>query len=452
MKKDLSSLFAEHISDKFSLYNKLLVSHGYDHLLIAAGNPLTPFRDDNEYGFKVNPYFKEWLPLANVPGCFVHVDVGRDKPQLLYMRRHSAWTRASSEPSRHWVSSVAVSCISAAEDLTRERSINWDRTAFIGQTECCPPAVLAGNVNSQALIDAIDYYRAYKSEHERSCLRLANAVCARGHLAAERVFLDGGSEFDVHMAYLQATGQRANDLPYQSTVAINENAAFLTYGSELNRQNPVRSRSLLLDAGSGYHGYAADVTRTSVHTDGCGMDRNFEVLVQRVDAIEQELVSLAVPGTAFEKLHGLSLQAVAQALVDFNFYEGSAESCVEQGVCAAFYPHGLGHLLGLQVHDKGGFLTSPTGEKKVLLTAHKFLRLTRVLEAGMVLTIEPGIYFIPQVLNALRDDRRHKAINWGWVEAFSPYGGIRIEDDIAVHACSTENITRDAFSALRTEK
>jgi len=112
-----------------------------------------------------------------------------------------------------------------------------------------------------------------------------------------------------------------------------------------------------------------------------------------------------------------------------------------------FFPHGLGHLLGLEVHDVGGFMRSPDGGDIPRPAGHPYLRLTRVLEQGFVVTMEPGLYFIPQLLAGARADERSRRINWARVDSLRKFGGIRIEDDLAVTATGCENLTRDAFRA-----
>jgi Xaa-Pro dipeptidase len=117
-------------------------------------------------------------------------------------------------------------------------------------------------------------------------------------------------------------------------------------------------------------------------------------------------------------------------------------------VTRTFLPHGIGHLLGLEVHDVGGFMRSAESGEIAKPEGHPYLRLTRVLEPGFVVTMEPGIYFIPQLLESARSGARAQHINWPRVEALAPFGGIRIEDDLAVTEEGCENLTREAFRAL----
>jgi Xaa-Pro dipeptidase len=136
-------------------------------------------------------------------------------------------------------------------------------------------------------------------------------------------------------------------------------------------------------------------------------------------------------------------------MIDAELATGSPESLVESGVTSAFFPHGLGHLLGVQVHDVGGFMENESGTTIDKPEGHPYLRLTRVLEEDMVLTIEPGLYIIDMLLDELRETPAGKMVNWKTVDWMRPFGGIRIEDNVRVLKDGCENLTRDAFTALR---
>ena len=135
-------------------------------------------------------------------------------------------------------------------------------------------------------------------------------------------------------------------------------------------------------------------------------------------------------------------------MIDAELATGSADSLLESGVTSVFLPHGLGHLLGIQVHDVGGHMADDHGTMIEPPPEHPYLRLTRVLAEDMVLTIEPGIYFIDMLLDTLRGTPAEKQVNWKAVDRLRPFGGIRIEDNVRVLAGGSENLTRDAFAEL----
>ena len=149
------------------------------------------------------------------------------------------------------------------------------------------------------------------------------------------------------------------------------------------------------------------------------------------------------PGLSYVDLHITTYREIAQVLAEFDFINVSADTAVASGIVSTFYPHGLGHHLGLQVHDVGGFMADERGTHISAPEQHPFLRTSRVIEAGQVFTIEPGLYFIDSLLQALKNSANSDQVNWPKVDEMRRFGGIRIEDNIIVHQSHNENMTRD---------
>jgi Xaa-Pro dipeptidase len=129
-------------------------------------------------------------------------------------------------------------------------------------------------------------------------------------------------------------------------------------------------------------------------------------------------------------------------LCEHGVLTGSPEAALAQRLTSVFLPHGLGHHLGLQVHDVGGRQVDPAGRTQDPPPDHPYLRTTRTLEEGHVVTIEPGLYFIPLLLDPVRQDERGANVDWDVVEELLPCGGIRIEDDVLVTRAGCEDLTR----------
>jgi Xaa-Pro dipeptidase len=162
-------------------------------------------------------------------------------------------------------------------------------------------------------------------------------------------------------------------------------------------------------------------------------------------------VAAVKPGRPFREIHLLAHRLIAGALVDAGVVKGcKAEEAATNGVSHVFFPHGIGHLLGLQVHDVAGLAADDTGRTEIPRpVGHRYLRLTRKLEPGFVVTIEPGIYFIELLLDEAQANGLGRYIDWDVVRRLQPYGGIRIEDDVACTATATpENLTRDAVAQI----
>ena len=139
---------------------------------------------------------------------------------------------------------------------------------------------------------------------------------------------------------------------------------------------------------------------------------------------------------------------VGRLLTDCGIVKSSPEEAFDSGVTEAFFPHGLGHLLGTQTHDIGGHLTDERGTIKRPDPRYPALRLTREIEPDMVFTIEPGIYFIPMLLAPIRE---RTDIDWRLVDELTPCGGIRIEDNVVVTATGCRNLTRPVFEAMESK-
>lgn len=164
--------------------------------------------------------------------------------------------------------------------------------------------------------------------------------------------------------------------------------------------------------------------------------------------MQQALCATVRAGVDWRDVHLKAHELTAEVLHDADIIRCSPAQAVATRLTSVFLPHGIGHLLGLEVHDVGGFMRSAEGGDIPRPEGHPFLRLTRVLEPGFVVTMEPGIYFIDQLLEAARAEDYGRDINWPRVEALRKFGGIRIEDDLAVGREGCENLTREAFAAL----
>ena len=315
------------------------------------------------------------------------------------------------------------------------------RTAFIGDTTGFGDWGFAA-VNPQPLITRLDYARARKTPYEIACLREANRLGARGHAAAARAFNARDSEYGIALAFMTAIAAREQELPYNPIVALNAGSSVLHY-QVLERTPPPEHRSLLIDAGAAFAGYGSDITRTYAFDDP-----DFALLVGRMDEVQQALCAGVRAGVDWRDLHLTAHRLTAELLHDSGIITLDAEAAVDSGLSSVFLPHGLGHLLGLQVHDVGGTLASPEGGTIPRPDGHPNLRLTRVLEEGYVVTMEPGLYFIDTLLAAARANSHARHIDWARVAQFAPFGGIRIEDNLAVTASGCENLTREAFRTL----
>ena len=435
----LAALFGPHLAGLCERTAAALEACGHAALLVHSGALLPVFQDDRTYPFEANAPFKVWSPL-DVPDCFVHFEPGR-RPRLLVHSPTDYWYKTAALPQDYWTAHFEI--LSCADLAAARAALPRDlsRTAYLGEDFGDLATWGVGALNPPRLMRHLDFHRALKSPYELACLRTANRLGVRGHQAAERVFNAGGSEFDIALAFVAACGQREQELPYNPIIALNENAAVLHY-QMLERQAPQRRRSLLIDAGAEFGGYASDITRT--HAAAAG---DFADLIGQMEGLQQALCAQVRAGVDWREVHLQAHRLVAQVLREADLIGCGVEEALARSVTQVFLPHGIGHLLGLEVHDAGGFMRAPDGGDIERPEGHPYLRLTRTLEAGFVVTMEPGLYFIEPLLAAAQADSRRGLIHWPRVDALRPFGGIRIEDDLAVTATGCENLTRGAFVA-----
>ncbi|NID17518.1 Xaa-Pro dipeptidase [Luteibacter yeojuensis] len=440
MNDALAALYPQHIATLRERTDTALARAGFDHLVVPAGRPITKFLDDQDYPFIANPHFKHWLPLTDAPGSWLVYTPG-EKPKLVFLQPRDYWHVVPEAPSGYWVDQFDIVVVRKPADAIAELPAALSRCAIVGDQYCNLQEVCANN--PPAVIDHLHYHRAYKTPYELELMREASRLGTRGHRAAERAFRQGESELGIHLAYLTAVGQIDAELPYASIVGLNEHGAVLHY-THFDRRAPTESRSFLIDAGASASGYASDITRTYAGSQAS----EFQSLIDSMDAAERSFAAKVRAGQNYPELHVHAHHVLAGVLRDHGFIRMSPESAVESGVSSAFFPHGLGHGIGLQVHDVGGFQAAETGGTIAKPEGHPYLRLTRDLEPGMVVTIEPGIYFIDMLLAELKSKPFSADIDWAKVDAFRKYGGIRIEDDVVCTTGEPENLTRDAFALL----
>jgi Xaa-Pro dipeptidase len=437
----LEKSFGPHLTALCERTARALAACGYQSLLVHSGSALTVFEDDRSYPFEAHAPFKVWVPVADVPDSFVWFEPG-SKPKLILNQPRDYWYKPADLPRGYWVSHFEVCPVPDAAAARAALPKDLSGTAYIGDIT---PELAAWGVsaaNPRPLMRRLDFDRAAKSPYELECLRAANRLGARGHLAATRAFHAGASEFEIELEFLAACGLREQELPYNPIIALNEGGAVLHY--QLLEKRPPRERhSLLIDAGAEFAGYASDITRTHSFEDP-----DFRALIGRMDALQQRLCKGVRAGVDWRDVHLEAHTLTGQLLHEADLVHCSGEEAVASGVTRVFLPHGIGHLLGLEVHDVGGFMRERGDGDIPRPDGHPYLRLTRTLEPGFVVTMEPGIYFIPQLLEAARaDDAQSRRINWPRVASLQKFGGIRIEDDLAVTAGGSENLTRDAFRA-----
>lgn len=291
-------------------------------------------------------------------------------------------------------------------------------------------------IDTESLTDAITYCRCIKTEWELDQLREASRINNIAHREVMKTVRPGMHEyeakaiFDYHQIRYGLLQEAYNGIH-----ASGPNSAILHY-TENNRQ--MNSGDLyLIDAGYELNGYASDFTRTyPVNGRFTGEQA---AIYQVVLNAQNTAVKAAAPGVKMEDLHILAARVILEGLADLNLVKGQIDDLMENDIFALFFPHGLGHFLGLDTHDVGGY---PKGVERIERPGLQFLRTRRELLPGMVMTIEPGIYFIQALLKpALENEKKSQFLNTEKVKKLLNFGGIRIEDNLIITEDGFENMT-----------
>ena len=437
-----AALYRQHLSEKMCRFQAILAETGFDEIIIGAGHSISQFQDDMAYPFKANPYFKEWAPLNKRAGSFLQISAAASRPKLFLLCVEDIWHTAPQNLPAGFEQGLEIIEYASIEDIKPHLSGRESGTALINQANSLE--LTANCWNPQTVINQINYQRRSKTAYEQECVREANRQAIPAHIAAREAFMAGASELEIAAAYLAACNQSENEMPYSIIAGVNEHAAVLHHCNlDKQRQTP---RSFLLDAGVDVNGYASDITRTYAYDPSS----DFAAMIRAMDSAQRQLVAAGGIGKSPVDLHVLSQHKIAELLIDFDILQMTAEEAVSTDITGSFYPHGLGHHLGCNVHDKGSNLANPQGDLLPKPEKYPKLRSGADMVANQIHTVEPGLYFIPAYLDKLRAGEHSAKINWARIDDFIPYGGIRIEDNIIVHQDgSLENLTRDAFPAVK---
>ncbi len=431
----LRATFSEHIAALQGGYEEALEASGFAGVVLHSGEGLKKLSVDDQYWpLSVNPSFSQWVPLLDA-NTMVVIQKG-EKPKLIRPQISDFWEGPPPQPGDHFAQ--AFELVECPPDAIA-KALPSSKLAWIGDNHSAGKelGLPAEAINPGELVKKLDALRVFKSAYEIHCLTEASKVAARGHAQVAKLFAEGHfSELDLHLEYLRVTQQDSTETPYGNIVAQGTNAAVLHHVHYSKNKDDREDLSLLVDAGATSMGYASDITRTYARGQSQAA-RDFAALIEGMESLQLALCAQVKPGLAYEDLHNDSHLRLAELLLQCGIATGAdAGSLVEQGITRAFFPHGLGHSLGLQVHDVGCRLVPPADE-------NPFLRNTTTIAAGQVFTIEPGCYFIDGLLGPLKAGPASTHVSWSTVDALRPFGGIRIEDNLVVSERASINLTRD---------
>ncbi len=432
----MTTQYADHVRTRQQKAEAALAATGFDALVLHAGTPFTYFADDMDAPHHVNPHFAHWLPLGG-PHHLLVVRPGK-KPMIVFVKPDDYWYEQAPLGSPFWLSEFELHQVTD-EAAAWKLAPNGRRVAYIGDSSDSATAhgIAPGAIQPPALVARLDWDRSTKTPYEVACLEEATRKGGLGHKAARESFLNGASELEIHQAYVEAVGCVDKELPYETIIALDDKGATLHYHAK--RRDVRNGKVMLIDCGASHHGYGSDITRTWTTDDA---DATFREIVQRLDKVQQELCALVKPGLPYPKLHHTAHVKIAALLYGVQVIKAGGEEAVERGLTLPFFPHGLGHFLGIQVHDVSGHQKSPDGGSQPPPPQYPYLRTTRTIDVGQVFTIEPGIYFIEMLLRPYRTGATANQFNWPLIDRLKSSGGVRIEDNVVVTQSGHQNLTR----------
>ncbi len=395
-------------------------------VLVGAGERVAvPGRGDRMYPFRSH---SEYLYLTD-----------RERPGgVLAFDAHGGWVDFVSPVSRDerlW---------EGVREEEQEGRSTSELGGWLDERRGRPLAVLGtpiANVDADGALTTelrygLNHVRRQKDKLELARMRLAERATSAGFTTIQPLLVPGMTERALQIELEAAFFRNGADfLAFDTIIGSGPNAAVLHFPPS---ERPFADGDLILiDAGGEYRGYASDITRTYPASGAFAPEQaELYAIVRRAGVAATERCR---PGTEWRDVHRTAAVVIAEGLVAFGLLRGEPESLVERGAQSLFFPHGIGHMVGLGVRDAGEVLKGRPDRDEF-----PKLRVDLPLLPGHVVTVEPGIYFVPALLHD--DDFRTRyrdAVDWERAERMLDLGGIRIEDNVLVTDDGPELLTAD---------
>jgi Xaa-Pro aminopeptidase len=397
---------------------------GDELVLIGAGAPIEiPGRGDVTYPFRAHSeYF--YLTDRNRPNGVLAFD-----PQdgwFDFVEPVTAAERLWSGASVEDADGLPVSELARWLEQRLGRPV-----AGLGEP---PGGVAVDSEVTTAVRRGLDRVRRVKDPVELQRMRKAERATRAGFAAIAQLLEEGTTERAAQIE-LEAELFRAGatGLTFDTVVAGGPNSAVLHFAPTARPFQ--RGDLVLVDAGGEYLGYASDVTRTYAIGPPTQAQQELRALVRAAGLAAMERCT---DGTEFRDVHRTAARVIAEGLVDFGLLRGDPDALVGREAASLFFPHSVGHMVGLGARDAGGSIGRPPRDE------FPRLRIDLPLCTGYTVTIEPGVYFVPALL--LDEERRaqHRdTVNWELADRMLGFGGIRIEDNVLVQDGTFEVLTAD---------
>ncbi len=419
---------------------KLRASLGSGQYLFLGNNESPMNYPDNTFHFRQDSNFLYFFGIAEAKlAAIIDADTGED---ILFGDEFSLddiiWIGQQATLAQK-AAAVGIAKVLPFSHLSKYITKNLaylplyraDNVIYLAEKRQTSPLAIKENY-SQKLVEAIIDLRMYKSAEELQQMHHAVNITGAMHLAAAKAVAPGKMEYEVVAEIMKTMTANNATLAYPVIFSVNGQTLHNHYHG--NRMN--EGQLVLNDSGAeNAMNYAGDITRTlpvaKVFT------QKQKEIYEIVLAMEENAIASLKPGVYYKDVHKAANKYMLQQMTELGFLNGDAEEMMEAGVGGLFMPHGLGHAIGLDVHDmedlgenKVGY--TPAIERSTQLGL-KSLRFARKLEAGFCLTVEPGIYFIPELIQKWRSEGMFKQwVNYDRLTDYYDFGGVRIEDNVHI--------------------
>ncbi|XP_049541587.1 xaa-Pro dipeptidase [Anopheles darlingi] len=422
-------------------------------VVLQGGDNISHYDTDVDYIFRQESYFTYMFGVTE-PGCYGTVEVKTGRAVLFVPRlpeEYSVWMGpllGIDDFKRKY----EVDAVYYVDEIVDKLTGNNPSVLLVlsgpntDSGSVAKPASFKGierfTIDTDILFPVIAECRVIKSQAEIEVLRYVARVSSDAHKAVMKMIKPGMYEYQAEAEFLRhsyAVGG-CRHASYTCICGAGSNSAILHYGhaGSPNDYEILDGAMCLFDMGANYGGYAADIT-CSFPANG-KFTEDQKLIYNAVLAARDAVCGAAREGVSWVDMHLLANRVMLEELRNGQLLQGDVEEMIEAGLNAIFQPHGLGHFLGLDVHDVGGYL--PGCPERATRAGVNRLRTARTLKAGMYLTIEPGCYFIEPLLNkALADPKLSKFLVKQNLMRFRNFGGVRIEDDVLITKTGIENFT-----------
>uniref|UniRef100_K7ES25 Xaa-Pro dipeptidase n=2 Tax=Homininae TaxID=207598 RepID=K7ES25_HUMAN len=443
-------------------------------VVLQGGEETQRYCTDTGVLFRQESFF-HWAFGVTEPGCYGVIDVDTGKSTLFVPRlpaSHATWM-GKIHSKEHFKEKYAVDDVQYVDEiasvLTSQkpsvlltlRGVNTDSGSVC--REASFDGISKFEVNNTILHPEIVECRVFKTDMELEVLRYTNKISSEAHREVMKAVKVGMKEYELeslfeHYCYSRG-GMRHSS--YTCICGSGENSAVLHYGhaGAPNDRTIQNGDMCLFDMGGEYYCFASDITCSFPANGKFTADQKavYEAVLRSSRAVMGAMKpgartgrtvfsvgTMSTPpagrnGVWWPDMHRLADRIHLEELAHMGILSGSVDAMVQAHLGAVFMPHGLGHFLGIDVHDVGGY---PEGVERIDEPGLRSLRTARHLQPGMVLTVEPGIYFIDHLLDeALADPARASFLNREVLQRFRGFGGVRIEEDVVVTDSGIELLT-----------